>query len=222
MINVSLPIIEILELACKRLHIRWDITEEDIKHLKELDEALGPIEDAINMLGGNDVNLLRADTLYRMAYDELDTMTSDIARILKNTFFERVNSRRNATLLHLMGFLNNPRFLQDNQRDWFGHDIIKEDDYALANKEINQMFPDEMAEIQPEASMDLDEEFFEDLEDPDEVKNVSLNERIKLAWKKDEQQTTIKSTKKGPNFIENLCDSYAQCSVAFNLTYLCY
>ena len=42
------------------------------------------------------------------------------------------------------------------------------------------------------------------------VRNVSLNERIKLAKKKDEQQFSIKSTKKGPNFIENLCDSYAQ------------
>ena len=29
----------ILELACKRLQIGWDLTEEDIKHLKELDEA---------------------------------------------------------------------------------------------------------------------------------------------------------------------------------------
>ena len=45
------------------------------------------------------------------------------------------------------------------------------------------------------------------------VRNVSLNERIKLAWKKDEQQSSIKSTKKVPNFIENLCDSYAQSGI---------
>ena len=45
------------------------------------------------------------------------------------------------------------------------------------------------------------------------VRNVSLNERIKLAWKKDEQQSSIKSTKKRPNFIENLCDSYAQSGI---------
>ena len=52
------------------------------------------------------------------------------------------------------------------------------------------------------------------------VRNVSLNERIKLAWKKDEQQSSIKSTKKGPNFIENLCDSYAQCGIQSDIPLL--
>ena len=52
------------------------------------------------------------------------------------------------------------------------------------------------------------------------VRNVSLNERIKLAWKKDEQQSSIKSTKKRPNFIENLCDSYAQCGIQSDIPLL--
>ena len=52
------------------------------------------------------------------------------------------------------------------------------------------------------------------------VRNVSLNERIKLAWKKDEQQSSLKSTKKGPNFIENLCDSYAQCGIQSDIPLL--
>ena len=52
------------------------------------------------------------------------------------------------------------------------------------------------------------------------VRNVSLNERIKLAWKKDEQQSSIKSTKKGPNFIENLCDSYAQSGIQSDIPLL--
>ena len=52
------------------------------------------------------------------------------------------------------------------------------------------------------------------------VRNISLNERIKLAWKKDEQQSSIKSTKKGPNFIENLCDSYAQCGIQSDIPLL--
>ena len=52
------------------------------------------------------------------------------------------------------------------------------------------------------------------------VRNVSLNERIKLAWKKDEQQSTVKSTKKGPNFIDNLCDSYAQCGIQSDIPLL--
>ena len=51
-------------------------------------------------------------------------------------------------------------------------------------------------------------------------KEFSLNERIKLAWKKDEQKTANKSTKKGPNFIENLCDSYAQCGIQSDIPLL--
>ena len=44
--------------------------------------------------------------------------------------------------------------------------------------------------------------------------------QIRLAWKKDEQQSSIKSTKKGPNFIENLCDSYAQCGIQSDIPLL--
>ena len=52
------------------------------------------------------------------------------------------------------------------------------------------------------------------------VRNVSLNERIKLAWKKDEQQSSIKSTKKGPNFIENICDSFDLCGIQSDIPLL--
>ena len=125
MIHVALSIIEELELACKRQKIPWTLDDADISKLRELDEALSPLEEAINGLGGHGVGLLYAENIYQICYEELDLLNTDIARKLKQNFFDRVDSRRNPTLVHLLNFLSDPDYVSDNREDFFGHEINK-------------------------------------------------------------------------------------------------
>ena len=125
MIHVALSIIEELELACKRQKIPWTLDDEDVSKLRELDEALSPLEEAINGLGAHGVGLLYAENIYQICYEELDLLNTDIARKLKQNFFDRVDSRRNPTLVHLLNFLSDPDYVSDNREDFFGHEINK-------------------------------------------------------------------------------------------------
>ena len=125
MIHVALTIIEELELACKRQKIPWTLTEKDVSKLRDLDEALTPLEFAINSLGAHGVGLLYAETIYQIVDDELDSLNTDIAKKLKQNFLERVDSRRNPTLTHLLKFLDDPDYISDTREDFFGHEIDK-------------------------------------------------------------------------------------------------
>ena len=125
MINVALSIIEELELACKRQKIPWTLDEDDVARLRELDEALGPLEFAINSLGAHGVGLLYAENIYQIVYEELNLLTTEIAHQLKQNFYDRVDSRRNPTLVHLLHFLSDPDYVSDNREDFFGHEINK-------------------------------------------------------------------------------------------------
>ena len=57
-----------------------------------------------------------------------------------------------------------------------------------------------------------------------QVKSSLKSYKLDLTWnllsRWATQQTTIKSSKKGPNFIENLCDSYAQCGIQSDIPLL--
>ena len=88
-----------------------------------------------------------------------------------------------------------------------------DDIYAFASTQIHRLFPDDVkSEIQ---SMEVDENgdvtFFEDSEDQKVVKRLSLHEQAQLKWKEQQERKKIKSAQKKPDFVIDLCKTYAKC-----------
>ena len=84
----------------------WEFAQR--YQLEELKTALKPMEFAINKIGKQDMNLIKAEGVYKTVVESLEKIDSDIAKSLKESFLNRVDDRRPVTLVHLILFLHNP------------------------------------------------------------------------------------------------------------------
>ena len=209
MMDVALPVIEELRVACRRLKIPWFIDEDDLVKLEELKTALKPMEFAINKIGKQDMNLIKAEGVYKTVVESLEKIDSDIAKSLKESFLNRVDDRRPVTLVHLILFLHNPDFLNQDE-DWLGHTINKKEIFNLASEQIQRLFPDDF-QSERETLMDVDQDgdtkFSEEEEDGREL---TLDEQLEKRWRKDEQEAKAKTCKKGTKFVKDMCQNYAR------------
>ena len=89
-----------------------------------------------------------------------------------------------------------------------------DDIYELASKQIHRLFPDDVkSEIQSimEVDQDGDATFFEDSENQKVVKKLTLHEQAQLRWKEQQEKKKNKSAQKKPDFVIDLCKTYAKC-----------
>jgi hypothetical protein len=84
--------------------------------------------------------------------------------------------------------------------------------YEFASNQIHRLFPiDVSSEIEAmEVDQDGDATFFEYSEAMDS-KKLSLHEKAQLKWKKQEDKKKVKSAQKKPDFVIDLCKTYAKC-----------
>ena len=97
------------------------------------------------MLSKVDADLLYADQMCQFVVSNLDQQTSEISQELKIAFQTRVLKRRQTKVIHLMEYLRDPRFLDQNQ-DFFGNRIVKSDVSKLASSLLKRLFPDVQVE----------------------------------------------------------------------------
>ena len=89
-----------------------------------------------------------------------------------------------------------------------------DDIYEYASKQIHRLFPDDVkSEIQSimEVDQDGDVTFFEDSENQKVVKKLTLHEQAQLRWKQQQEKKKNKSAQKKPDFVIDLCKTYAKC-----------
>ena len=67
--------------------------------------------------------LIDAETITIFAIEKLERQDTLIATNLAKTLKERIDSRRNATLMHLYHYLQDPKYLSKT-KDFFGHKIF--------------------------------------------------------------------------------------------------
>ena len=123
------------------------------------------------------MNLLDAEAVYETVYEQLSDINSEMATVLKESFFKRVDQRRPATLLHLMEFLEDPNYIT-KEEDWFGHKINKNDIFQLADDQIRRLFEEDV-KSETDLLMDVDEEgdcVFS--EEEKEGKKLTLDETV--------------------------------------------
>ena len=78
--------------------------------------------------------------MLQFVLEKLGEQTSEIAQQVKEAFEQRVLSRRLTKIVHLMEYLKNPRFI-DQQQDYFKIRIVKSDIFKLTINLIRRLFP---------------------------------------------------------------------------------
>ena len=118
-------------MACIRAQLEFAFSDQELEKIDQLCQALTPLKFATTMLSKTDADLLYAEQMTQFVVSQLEAQNSNISQVLKDAFQERVLSRRQTKLIHLMEYLKNPRFLE-KQHDFFGQRIIKSDVVKLA------------------------------------------------------------------------------------------
>ena len=108
------------------------------------------MEFATKMLSKVDIDLLYADQMTQFVIMKLDQQNSEISQVLKEAFESRVMSRRQTKVVHLMEYLQDSRYLEQNQ-DFFGQKIVKSDVTKLAISLIKRLFPTAQPQVDEDA-----------------------------------------------------------------------
>ena len=129
-----------IKMACIRGGLIFPLSNDDLQKVHELCQALVPVKFATKMLSKKDADLLYADQMIQFVLEELDQQNSPISQEVKEAFEKRVLARRLTKIVHLMEYLQNPRFLEQ-QQDYFKQRIVKSDISKLATSLIKRLFP---------------------------------------------------------------------------------
>ena len=83
------------------------MTQEEFEKIKDIQEALTPVNVAAVQLGANNMNLLAADAVLSLTIDTLAKKENNtIAQALAENLVVRYVQRRNTPILQLMAYLN--------------------------------------------------------------------------------------------------------------------
>ena len=113
-----------VEHAMVDLNENFDFTTNDIATIKDIIDALNPIDLAVQKLCRRDATLVNAERVLEICLEALNKLNSDVASQLYEAFIERVTKRRNSEMIHLMEYLSNPKYFEERKlercRDSFG------------------------------------------------------------------------------------------------------
>ena len=105
---------------------------KELALLKELADALHPLEIAVKYLSKRNSTLIDA-------IKKLENQETSIAKNLANKLKDRIDFRRDSTLIHLIHYLQDPKYIS-KMKDFFGHKIRKTDITNLAISLFKRLF----------------------------------------------------------------------------------
>ena len=138
-------------MACIPAGCEFTLSDADLEKINQLCLALETMEFATKMLSKVDANLLYSEQMTQFVIMKLEEQNSDISQTLREAFEARVLSRRQTKVIHLMEYLQDQRYLEQNQ-DFFGQRIIKSDVTKLAISLIKRLFPAVETQVEGDAT----------------------------------------------------------------------
>ena len=207
-------------VAMIQLEQEFKFSNEELEKIKELCEALAPIEMAVEYLCAENADLLLAEKVVLFTQKKLKEQDTEISKILLEKFDIRVQERRNHELIHLLQYLKSPDYLSEYQ-DHFGNKIYRNKIAALAISLLEKLYPqscNDQVEVHQEVAdttntedsqiqqkskkMTLSEEFASFLES-EQNKIIPVREEIRSQTVKKEM-SLFEATKKRPENLEKL------------------
>ena len=126
--------------AMENLRESFEISNENISSLKELAEILSVLEADVNELSKRDANLLDFEKCITFTRFKLDNLETPLAFKVLKKFEDRIQERRNPKLIHLIKYLENPKFIK-GKKDQFDITIVRKDTESMIHHHLLRLFP---------------------------------------------------------------------------------
>ena len=128
-----------VENALVDMNERFDFSLEDFETMKDIIDALEPLNLLVLNLCKRDSTLVTAERHIELTMDTLNALGSNIAKLIHESFVERILKRQNTDMIHLIEYLTKPSFL-DWKTDSFGEKIDGKSIKAKAIALIKRLF----------------------------------------------------------------------------------
>ena len=129
-----------IKVAMVQLEQEFEFSDDELKKINELCEALVPMEMAVEYLCKDKADLLLAENVVMFTLKKLRDLDTKISKALQEKYQIRVQERRNTELIHLLKYLRSFNYLDDYQ-DHFGNKISKTKIAALAISLLKRLYP---------------------------------------------------------------------------------
>lgn len=127
-----------VKVAMIQLDVEFNVSDAELTKIKEICDALAPLEMAVQYLCEKNANIILAERVIAFVTKKLDDFKTQIGDDLSETFKKRVQERRNPNVVHLLEYLQSPVFEQSH--DQFGLSIRREEITALATKLYRRLY----------------------------------------------------------------------------------
>ena len=115
-----------IEHALKMAGKPFLLTETDIEKLRSLANILTIFELAVNNLSKRNATLIDLEKIIKFTTTKLTAIGTPLAKTFLNAFEKRMLERRNAKLIHVIKYLENPSFIKE-KKDQCGEKIVRKD-----------------------------------------------------------------------------------------------
>jgi len=102
-----------MKVAMLQLDQEFEFSDAELDKIKELCEALAPIEMAVGHLCKEDADLMLAEKVILFTLKKLRDQDTETSKALLETFEARVKERRNTEVIHLQKYLRSPDYLDE-------------------------------------------------------------------------------------------------------------
>ena len=100
-----------IKVAMVQLDVPFDLSDNEMKEINEMCEALALFKAAVDALASEDADMLLSEKIIAFVLKELDKLQSNISKELIQRFSVRISERRNDHLVHLFNISKNHRTL---------------------------------------------------------------------------------------------------------------
>ena len=177
-----------IKIAMVQLEREFEFSDDELEKIKELCEALTPIEMTVKLLCKEDADLLLAEKVTEFTSKKLRDQGSAVALALLEKFETLVKERRNAELVHLLKYLKSPDFL-DQYQDQYGVKIRKPKIAALATSLLQRLYP-QTREVTDDGDDEVEVAIGTDENGPEE-KQMTLSEEFESFMKESEKDIDV-------------------------------
>ena len=128
-----------IEMAMVQLDVPFDLSDNEMKEINDMCEALAPFEAAVDALASEDADMLLSGKIIAFVLKKLGELQSNISKELIQRFSVRIGERRNDQLVHLFEYLKKSSYINQPE-DHLGHKICRQKIAAIATTLIQRLF----------------------------------------------------------------------------------
>ena len=144
--------------------------------MRSLANILTIFELAVNNLSKRNATLIDLEKIIKFTTTKLTAIGTPLAKTFLDAFEKRMLERRNAKLIHVIKYLENPSFIKE-KKDQCGEKIVRKDIETMILQLWQRLFPKKNVEVPSEADQNIPNDISDNFDNlADEFKNFDDNQ----------------------------------------------